>query len=73
MDAYENEDMASFRQAEAVEDHIDDFTKGMEQSHIERLNEGICTATVDAQYLSLASNLERIADHLINVGKTINH
>ena len=32
---------------------------------------GICNANAGAQYLELSSNTERIADHLINVAKTI--
>ena len=43
----------------------------MEDNHITRLNEGVCTAKVGAQYLSLTSNTERIADHLVNVAKSI--
>ena len=54
-----------------VEDEIDDITKAMEDNHIHRLEAGICGADVGAQYLSLSSNAERVADHLINVGKTI--
>ena len=44
----------------------------MEENHIIRLYEGICTAIVGSQYMSLASNSERVADHFINVGKMIN-
>jgi len=36
-----------------------------------RLNEGTCTPVTGAQYLELANNSERVADHIINVGKTI--
>ena len=43
----------------------------MAQTHIDRLNEGLCTPSVGAQYLSLSSNVERVADHLINVGNTV--
>ena len=50
---------------------IDDYTKFMEENHIKRLGEGVCTAYVGAQYLSLSSNAERVADHLLNVGKSI--
>ncbi|MBR3303406.1 MAG: hypothetical protein IKI67_04395 [Bacteroidales bacterium] len=36
-----------------------------------RMANGICTPSVGAQYLSLSSDVERIADHLINVAKSI--
>lgn len=69
--AYDREDLEELKEANLVEDQIDDFTKAMEDNHIKRLTEGVCTPETGAQYLSLSSNIERIADHLINVGKTI--
>lgn len=69
--AYENEDRNALASANLLEDQIDDLSKVMEENHIKRLTEGVCTPTVGAQYLSLATNAERIADHFINVAKTI--
>jgi phosphate:Na+ symporter len=69
--AYTEEDTEALDQANAIEEEIDDLTKQMEDNHIERLAQGICTPDVGAQYLSLTSNAERVADHLINVAKTI--
>ncbi|MCQ2301676.1 MAG: hypothetical protein MJZ94_03490 [Bacteroidales bacterium] len=69
--AYSDKDNDALESAFIVEDSIDDFTKGMEEKHICRLSDGLCSAAVGAQYLSLSSNVERIADHFINVAKTI--
>ncbi|MCR5310014.1 MAG: Na/Pi cotransporter family protein [Lachnospiraceae bacterium] len=69
--AYTKEDHAAFEEADRIEDKIDRITARMEENHIIRLNQGICTAIVGSQYMSLASNSERIADHLINMGKMI--
>ena len=69
--AYRLESLEDLEKANVIEEEIDDFTKGMEDSHIERLAKGICNANTGAQYLELSSNTERIADHLINVAKTI--
>ena len=71
MKAYEDEDFNALDQANDVEEKIDDFTKMMEDHHIKRLSEGICSPEVGSQYLSLSSNTERIADHLVNVAKSI--
>ena len=71
MKAYEDEDFDALDKANEVEEKIDDFTKMMEDNHIRRLSEGICTPKVGSQYLSLSSNAERIADHLVNVAKSI--
>lgn len=54
-----------------IEEEVDNLTKRMERNHIQRLVNGECTPQVGAEYLSLAKNAERIADHLINVGNTI--
>jgi phosphate:Na+ symporter len=43
----------------------------MESQHIQRLVAGQCTPQVGAEYISLAQNAERVADHFINVGKSI--
>lgn len=71
MKTYVNVDLTSLKEAEAVEDEIDDYTAEMADNHIKRIEEGVCTSDIGAQYLSLASNAERVADHFINVAKTI--
>ena len=70
MAAYRHRDPKALAAANAVEDRIDDATDRMADNHIQRLSSGACTPDVGAQYLSLSSNVERIADHLINVAKT---
>ena len=69
--AYHNKDLEALRRANAIEDRIDDLTEEMERNHIRRLNDGTCSPAVGAEYLSLAQNAERVADHLINVGNTV--
>lgn len=69
--AYSNIDFEALGEANALEEKIDELTDAMEDSHIKRLNMGVCGSEAGAQYLSLSSNAERIADHFINVGKVI--
>ena len=71
MKAYMNTDREAYWQAHDYEDKVDDLNDLMETKHIERMAAGKCSAVVGAQYIELASNSERISDHLINVGKTI--
>ncbi len=71
MKAYVNVDMNTLKEADVIEESIDDLTEEMVHNHIERLNVGACTPDVGAQYLSLTSDAERVADHFINVAKTI--
>ena len=70
-EAYHNKDLEALRRANLIEDRIDDMTDEMERNHIRRLTDGTCSPAVGAEYLSLAQNTERVADHLINVANTI--
>ena len=71
MYCYTNVDLEVLKKAFDVEEQIDQLTDQMVDDHIKRLNNGTCTAGVGAEYLLLVSNAERIADHFMNVGKTI--
>lgn len=71
MEAYHNSDREALQRAEVIEDKIDGFTETMEQNHISRLTAGTCSPLVGAEYLSLAQNSERVADHLINVAHSV--
>ncbi len=71
IEAYSKCDRNTMKAAHAIEQEIDILTTTMAEKHIERLNQGICTAEVGAEYLALASDMERIADHIYNVAKSI--
>lgn len=71
MHAYEYADVETLDRAFEIEERVDEVTASMTDNHIKRLGDGVCTPEVGAQYLSLTSNVERIADHYINVAKTI--
>lgn len=71
MKAYMNNDHEAYWEAHKYEDMVDDLNDHMEQMHIQRMAKGECSAMVGAQYIELASNSERISDHLLNVGKSI--
>ena len=71
MKSYSEVDLEELKRAFDIEEKIDILTDQMVDDHIERLNNGTCTAGVGAEYLLLVSNAERIADHFLNVGKTI--
>lgn len=53
------------------EEQTDKFKRNMTNAHVERLNNGECTAECGAIYLSLASNLERVADHFTNIAESV--
>lgn len=53
------------------EESVDRQKEEMGEHHIERMNKGECTPEVGAIYLSLASNAERVADHMTNVAYAV--
>ncbi|MBR4462944.1 MAG: Na/Pi cotransporter family protein [Erysipelotrichaceae bacterium] len=67
MDVYENGNRLSFIKSMKVEDKVDELTKKMAENHIARLSRNQCSAEAGAQFLKLASDVERIGDHLINI------
>lgn len=54
-----------------LENTVDDMKKDLIASHFSRLAEGHCTLEVSPYYSSAISGLERVADHLVNVGYSI--
>ena len=71
MTAYHKVDINALGRAYQIEDEIDEITDSMERNHIQRLSLGVCNPAAGAEYISLAQNSERVADHFINVGNTI--
>lgn len=54
-----------------LEEDVDAMKKNLIASHFARLAEGNCSADVSPYYSSIISGLERVADHLVNVGFSI--
>ena len=71
MKAYIDFDTDALNMAEECEDQVDNIANRMADNHIIRLNDGVCSPLVGAQYLSLSMNAERVADHFMNIAHTI--
>ncbi|MBQ2441081.1 MAG: Na/Pi cotransporter family protein, partial [Paludibacteraceae bacterium] len=71
MKAYIDLDIEALDEANVIEEQVDEIRDNMQSYYVEQLSMGLCTATVGSHYVSLAGDSERIADHLINVAKTI--
>ncbi len=70
-DAFENLNKEELSQLTALEEGVDGMKKELIASHFARLAEGNCSAEVSPYYSSIISGLERVADHLVNVGFSI--
>lgn len=69
--AYSDTNEVALEAAYDIEEHIDVMTDEMAENHVKRLNEGVCTLDVGSEFLAMTSDSERVADHLINMGKVI--
>lgn len=69
--AYKDNDLAALDKAYAVEEQVDELAERMANNHVSRLSSGECTAEIGTQYLCVSTNVERVADHYINVAKVV--
>ena len=70
-DAFENLNKERLHELTALENTADDMKKDLTASHFARLAEGACSIEVSPYYSSAVAGLERVADHLVNVGYSI--
>ena len=70
-DAFQNLNHEHLLQLTELEEGMDDMKKDLIAAHFARLAEGNCSVDVSPYYSSTILGLERVADHLINVGYSI--
>lgn len=70
-DAFDNLNKEGLSELAVLEDEIDGMKKELTASHFVRLAEGNCNMEVSPYYSSTVAGLERVADHLVNVGYSI--
>ena len=70
-DAFENLNKDRLHELLGFEEQADSIKKELIASHFSRLAEGNCSLEVSPYYSSAISGLERVGDHLINVGYSI--
>ena len=71
--AFEKRDLSVLEEVDKHEQKLDEFTKELENRHIQRVKENMCSAPVGSIYLQTISNLERVGDHITNVAFSIMH
>lgn len=69
--AFENLDRKQLPMLSVLEEHVDVMKKELLAGHFARLAEGNCSVDVSPYYSSVIAGLERVADHLVNVGYSI--
>ncbi len=69
--AFDDRNTSILVKVEEIEEDIDDYCTMLESRHIDRVKQGSCTAQAGSIFLQTISNLERVADHINNVAKSI--
>ena len=70
-DVFDNLHTEGLAQLSQLENEVDGMKKALNAHHYARLTEGNCNVEVSPYYISAVARLERVADHLVNVGYSI--
>ena len=67
MAAFNDDNITAVVKAEELENEIDSLKKHTIDGHIRRLNEGKCQPQASSVFINLVGNIERAADHVLNL------
>lgn len=70
-DAFDSLSRQHLAELTALENDTDEMKRALTASHFARLAEGNCSMDVSPYYSSSVTGLERVADHLVNIGFSI--
>ncbi len=70
-EAFDNTDSSSLAELTVLENEVDILKRELSSRHYARLAEGNCKVELSPYYSSTIAGLERVADHLVNVGYSI--
>ena len=65
--AFNGSDVTACVRADEFESEVDSLRKHIIDNHIKRLNEGKCQPQSSSVLINLVGNLERAADHMVNI------
>ncbi|MDE7070584.1 MAG: Na/Pi cotransporter family protein [Clostridia bacterium] len=69
--AFESKSLALKEEVDGYEDLVDTYNEDLAKNHIARLHNNECSSESGGIFLSIVSNMERIADHFRNVFKSM--
>ncbi len=70
-EAFDDMDKSRLVELTRLENEVDNMKRELSASHFARLAEGSCKIEASAYFFSAVAGLERVADHLVNVGYSI--
>lgn len=71
IESYRSNDKNKARSIVQIERTIDALRYQYRETHIQRLNEGVCSPLASILFLDLLSNIERVGDHSENIANAI--
>jgi phosphate:Na+ symporter len=69
--ALENDDIEAAKSALLNEDNLNKMQMDFRHSHVQRMTDGVCTATAGLIFIDLVDNVEKIGDHLTNIAQAV--
>ncbi|MCI8420927.1 MAG: Na/Pi cotransporter family protein [Clostridia bacterium] len=69
--SFESKSLALKEEVDGYEDLVDTYNDNLAKNHIARLHNSECSSESGGIFLSIVSNMERIADHFRNVFKSM--
>ena len=70
-EAFDTEQPGHLSELAALENQTDEMKRSLSATHFSRLSEGHCALEVSPYFTSAITGLERVADHIVNVGYSI--
>ena len=70
-EAFDEENQDRLPALSKLENETDEMKRSFSAKHFSRLSEGNCSLEVSPYYTSTITGLERVADHIVNVGYSI--
>ena len=68
---FDNQTRVNLKKLHDLEDETDELKNKLSSAHYERIQNNTCKMENSPFYTTLVSELERVADHLVNVGYSI--
>ncbi len=71
IEALQNDDAQAARSALPNEHNLNRMQIEFRRSHVQRMQEGLCTAESGLVFIDLVDNVEKVGDHLTNIAQAV--
>lgn len=67
LDMFSTNNQEHMQEILELEDSVDEMERALQESHVQRLTQGACTASAGMMFSDIISGLERVSDHATNI------